>query len=104
MGGEAVLKAHKIAEDIRSAGIVVTADRSGNLKKRLNRANKNNASFAIIIGDDELSSGTATVKSLDDGEQTQVPFTELAAAVAVKKGDNVTVKFQYLGTVSFKFV
>jgi len=85
MGEEAVLEAHKIAEDIRAAGIVVTADRSGNLKKRLNRANKNNASFAIIIGDDELSSGTATVKSLDDGEQTQVPFAELAAAVAGKK-------------------
>ena len=85
MGEEAVLKAHKIADDIRAAGTTVTADRSGNLKKRLNRANKNNASFAIIIGDDELSSGTATVKSLDDGQQSQVPFADLASAVVAKK-------------------
>lgn len=28
----------------------------------------------------------------------------ITAAVAVNKGDNVTVKFQHLGTVSFKFV
>ena len=28
----------------------------------------------------------------------------ITAAVSVNKGDNVTVKFQHLGTVSFKFV
>ncbi|MBV1900064.1 MAG: histidine--tRNA ligase, partial [Kordiimonadaceae bacterium] len=81
MGEAATLKAFELAEDMRSAGATVTADRSGNMKKRMNRANKANACLAVIIGDDELEQGVVTVKNLDSGEQSQVAFADLANTV-----------------------
>ncbi|MBV1901041.1 MAG: histidine--tRNA ligase [Kordiimonadaceae bacterium] len=82
MGEAATLKAFSLAEDIRSAGATVTTDRSGNMKKRMNRANKANAHMAVIIGDDELEQAVATLKNLDSGEQSQVAFADIAAAIS----------------------
>jgi len=81
MGEAATLKAFEVAENLRQAGATVTADRSGNLKKRMNRANKADARFAVILGDNELEDGVVTLKDLDNGEQSQVALNELAAAV-----------------------
>ena len=44
----------------------------------MNRADRINATHAIIIGDDELARGSATVKTLDSGEQETVDFDSLA--------------------------
>ncbi len=82
MGEAATLKAFEIAETLREAGATVVADRSGNLKKRLNRANKAEARFAVIIGDNELEVSSAMVKDLDAGTQDMVAFDKLAAVVA----------------------
>ena len=83
MGEAATIKAFELAEDMRSAGATVISDRSGNMKKRMNRANKADAQFAVILGDNELEGSVATVKDLDEGTQTEVPFKDLAAAVTV---------------------
>ncbi|WP_417462137.1 histidine--tRNA ligase [Kordiimonas sp.] len=82
MGEAATLKAYTLAEDMRAGGVTVLADRSGNLKKRLTRASKANARFAVIIGDNELEASVAMVKDLDRGTQDQVTFDALAGAVA----------------------
>ena len=88
MGDAATLKAFDIAERMRAAGETVIADRSGNLKKRLNRANKANARFAVVLGDNELENGVVALKDLDSGEQTTVAFDNLVAAVsAVRAGE-----------------
>ncbi len=81
MGEAATLKAFALAEDMREAGFTVLADRSGNLKKRLTRASKANARFAVILGDNELEAGNVMVKELDSGEQWEVPFGGLVAAI-----------------------
>lgn len=81
IGEAAILKAFEIAEQVRGIGAKVTADRSGNLKKRLNRANKANAKFAVIIGEDEIDSRTVTLKNLDDGAQRSVACADLAATL-----------------------
>ncbi len=82
MGEAATVKAFELAEDMRDAGVTVISDRSGNLKKRMNRANKAEARYAVILGDNELEHSVVTVKDLDEGSQVEVPFGELAAAVA----------------------
>lgn len=87
MGEQATLKAFDIAENLRSAGISVIADRSGNLKKRLNRANKSGARFAVIIGDNELEVGLAGLKNLEAGTQQDVAFDALAQAISGSAGD-----------------
>jgi histidyl-tRNA synthetase len=81
MGEAATLKAFEIAEAMRAASVNVTADRSGNMKKRMNRADKANAKYAVIIGDNELEAGIATIKELDTGDQREVSLEDVAAEI-----------------------
>ncbi len=77
MGVPAEFKAIEIAEALRSEKFTVTSDRSGNLKKRLTRANGEHASFALIIGDDELEKGILLLKNLDNGEQQEIEMDRM---------------------------
>lgn len=81
MGETATLKAFELAEELRSIGATVTADRSGNLKKRLNRANRASARFAVILGDNEVEQGVVAIKDLDSGDQSDVAFEDVTKTV-----------------------
>ena len=48
------------------------ADKS--FKAQLKAANRLQADWAVIIGEDELKSGAATVKNMGDGSQESVPL------------------------------
>ncbi len=69
--------AMKIAESLRSGDVVVEMSFSGTLKKRLSRADKIGAQAAVLIGDEEVNRGAATVRNLENGEQAQVTFDAL---------------------------
>ena len=57
----------------------------GSFKSQFKKADKSNARFALILGDDELSRGEAGLKSLrQEGEQQQVKLTELAAVLSAR--------------------
>ena len=43
----------------------------GSLKSKLRRANKDGASYAFIVGDDEIKSKTVIVKPLNDEDTDQ---------------------------------
>lgn len=58
---------------------VDTTDRS--FKAQAKSANLRNAKFLLLVGDDEVASGTVQLKNLDDGEQTPVGVGGLLAAV-----------------------
>ena len=75
-------KAYKIAHNLRSCNkklIIEVQLSGGSLKSRLRRANKDNATFAIIIGKDELDSDTVILKSLkeENSNQKQLTIDEL---------------------------
>jgi len=74
-------KALALARDLRRKGIAVELDYKGNMKRRLQRANKVNARAAIILGDNELQRGTAAVKDLDSGAQKDMPLDQLVEAL-----------------------
>ncbi|MBQ7633422.1 MAG: histidine--tRNA ligase [Alphaproteobacteria bacterium] len=67
----------KIAYKLRLAGFSVEQSYSGNMKKRMIKANKVNACKAVIIGSDELADKTVTIKDLDSGEQKTVALSNL---------------------------
>ncbi len=71
-----------VAHQLRHAGFAVELGYSGNVKKRLARANKANARAAVILGEDELARQAATVRDLDSGEQEEVPLSELEVRLA----------------------
>ncbi len=81
VGAEAQAAAMKIAYDLRAAGYVVDMGFSGNLGKRMKRANKFNASAAVLLGEDELAKGVATVRDLESGDQTEVSLGDLTGAL-----------------------
>ncbi len=71
------LAAMALAERLRRAGFAVELGFSGNMKKRMARANKAGARAAVILGQDEAARGAATLRDLDSGEQQEVPLGEL---------------------------
>ncbi|VBB68960.1 Histidyl-tRNA synthetase [invertebrate metagenome] len=79
VGAAAEHRALSLAQDLRKAGVRVDLGYAGSLAKRLKRAHKIRARAAVIVGDDELAQGMATVRDLDSGTQVEVPFTRLTA-------------------------
>ena len=75
-------KAYKIAHDLRLLNENVKIDiqlSEGSLKSKLRRASKDNADYALILGDQELESETVIVKSLKESnsEQKSISIDEL---------------------------
>jgi histidyl-tRNA synthetase len=77
VGEDTEEKALEISYKLRLAGFRVEQSYSGNIKKRITKANKVNAVKAVIIGSDELAQNTVTVKDLDSGEQKNVALDNL---------------------------
>ena len=73
-----------ILQALRRAGIRAEIAYRGNLKRRMERANKIGARAAIIIGDDELANNVATVRDFSSGAQTQIALDDLPAHLAEK--------------------
>ena len=75
------LHATEITADLRGAGLA--ADRgydNRSMKAQMKLANRSGAQFAVIIGDDEVSAGTAVVKPLrTDDEQITIARSDLIA-------------------------
>jgi histidyl-tRNA synthetase len=69
----------KLAEDLRDSGFAIDLGYSGNLARRLRRANRINAFAAILLGEDELARGAATLRNMASGGQSEVPLAELPA-------------------------
>lgn len=82
VGNESVVQAMKLSEDLRGAGFRVDLGHSGNLSRRMKRANRVNAVAAIILGEDELARSVATVRDLDSGEQEEAALASLADRLA----------------------
>lgn len=79
-----MLEAMKVAETLRTAGHAVELGYSGNMKKRMARAGKANARFAIILGEDEAARGAVTLRDLDSGAQSEIPLDHLAEHLAAQ--------------------
>ena len=76
-GEETKQVALEVSYTLRKAGHCVEQSYAGSVKKRMIKANKLNASHAIIIGEDELLKGELTIKNLDSGKQKQVAIANI---------------------------
>jgi histidyl-tRNA synthetase len=68
----------RLVGELRAAGIPAeSALEERPLGAQLRTADRAGAAFAAILGDRELESGTVTMRRLADGEQDEVPFTDV---------------------------
>ena len=80
LGANAYATAIRAAKNLRAAGVSVelppTEQKFG---KALERASKLGSRFALILGDNEVSSGEWTLKNLATGDQTKIAESHLPA-------------------------
>jgi histidyl-tRNA synthetase len=81
VGEAAELAALALTQELRHAGIGVDLGYSGNVTKRLKRANKINARVALVLGEDELARGVVVLRDLDAGSQAEIARDHIVAAV-----------------------
>ncbi len=68
----------KLARQLRAEGVTVdVSDESFRLKKSFETAEKLGATFAILVGENEVEADAFAVKRLKSGEQTTVSRAEL---------------------------
>lgn len=75
-GAQAQMQAFVLGERLRNAGLDVvlhcaSAAGAGSFKSQMKRADSSGADFAVILGEDEIAKGLATVKHLRDTDTEQ---------------------------------
>lgn len=81
MGDAAAFAATGIVASLRRAGLASDLGFKGNMKKRMQKANDMGARYAVIVGEDELAKGVASLKNLQTGAQQEVAIDAVAAAI-----------------------
>ena len=82
MGAAAELRATGLVAELRRMDIATDMAFRGNMKRRMAKANDQGASYALILGDDEIANGQVQVKALTTGEQAKVPLDRVAQSLS----------------------
>ena len=78
-------QAFKLLQQLREAGI--SADMSfagGSMKSQMGKANKVNARFALILGEDEVKNQTVALKDMQAGTQEIVEAKDIVSSLKEK--------------------
>lgn len=85
IGENADVYAQKLVNELRKNGVSAEKDlMSRSLKAQMKYADKIGAAYTTVLGDDEINSGTITLKNMENGEQIQIKTDNL---VGYFKGD-----------------
>ncbi|MCD7873198.1 MAG: histidine--tRNA ligase [Clostridiales bacterium] len=90
IGEKATLKAVEIAKDMRNEGYSCIYDLNGRgLRAQMKYADKLNAKYIIVLGDEEIESGITQLKNMENGTET-----EISIATFVSGYYNITLSNQ----------
>jgi histidyl-tRNA synthetase len=79
LGGAARRFVFSRAQALRDQGLHIGLDLRGrSMKAQMREADRQDAPFTVIVGDNELESGRVQVKDMASGEQVEVAFDDLA--------------------------
>ena len=79
IGDAAEAAALGILQALRAAGVRAEMAWRGNLRRRMERANRIGARAAVILGDTDMAQGVAQVKNLATGEQEAVALADIVS-------------------------
>ena len=72
-----------IASELRKGGFSVLYDLlERSMKAQMREADKSGTRFVIILGNEELAAGEATLKRMDTGAQERIPQGNILARIA----------------------
>jgi histidyl-tRNA synthetase len=74
IGEAAEAAALTLAGVLRNNDCPVDLGYTGNVARRMRRANRVNARVALLIGEDEIARNVVALRDLDTGEQVEVPM------------------------------
>ncbi len=79
LGEKASELAFPLAHKLRGEGLFTAMDHEArSLKSQMKQANKVNARYVLIIGDNELEKGTAVLRNMESQEQQEIAITSLS--------------------------
>jgi len=78
-------EAARLARELRHHDLVVElGDENFRLRKSFETASKVGVRYVLIVGENEVKSGSYALKNLETGEQVSVPRAELAGKIQAK--------------------
>ena len=79
IGADADLFVQKLIFDLRKDGILAERDYlARSVKAQMKYANKLEAKYSAVIGDDDISAGKANIKNMETGESAEVEFAKIS--------------------------
>lgn len=85
LGQEAKVRAFGILRDLRQANIPADMDlMAKSLKAQMKTADRLQATYTVIIGDEDLAKGTAVLRQMETAEQEDIPLDDVCETI--KKG------------------
>ncbi|MBR1694902.1 MAG: histidine--tRNA ligase, partial [Selenomonas sp.] len=85
LGEEAQGAAFKLLTKLRQAGLKAGMDYAGrSMKAQMKQANKANARFALIIGEDEVKEACVQLKDMEKSEQQKVSFDNIVEKLSAE--------------------
>lgn len=79
MSDDHMARLFPLSVSLRQAGLRVETGYAPHLGKQMKRADRIKARQVVILGDDEAARGVAILRSMADGEQTEVALTDMVA-------------------------
>ena len=83
LGETALRECARLARDLRAARVTVELAGEGKLKRAMELANKLNARYTLIVGENEIATGEYALKNMQTGEQKNLRPEEIKATVAI---------------------
>ena len=79
MGEKAAFEATRICAELRKSGFSAQTDICGRgLKAQMKYANKQNAKFSAVLGEDEIGSGIICLKNMETGTEQEIKLADIA--------------------------
>jgi histidyl-tRNA synthetase len=90
-GEAAAGAAWKVSERLRDAGLKVVLGAGGSFKSQMKKADASGARYALILGDEEVTSGRVTLKPLrGEGVQQQVSIDDAISRLTPRASSAAT--------------
>jgi histidyl-tRNA synthetase len=85
LGEETLKEAYRIINQLHLEGIRAELDYEGkSLKSQMRRADKLNARYVLILGEDELKRGKAVLRNMESKFQEEIPINNLLETLKSK--------------------